>query len=245
MTLPRVVLCSMWRNDLNRRLVDRVEHLLAKSETYPNLRWVWVVGDSTDGTIQALSDLTTGYDNVRILNIGNTGIEGNDAASRLKRLSVTANEYFYEIDRYTIDFDYILVHESDIASPRNIVNRLVAHAEQGRCPIAGWPTIKLRGEQGVSYFYDVWAYRKDGVRFTHDVPYHKCFRYPEPFQVDSFGTCFLFHAEDAPLIHMQEQAFLDLCRQLRAQGRTLWVDPTLEVQQPVDLWEWHNTRTYA
>lgn len=236
--LPRVVLCSMWRNDCARRLVDRVEHLLAKSESYPALRWVWVVGDSRDDTSHALAELSYGYP-VQVVDIGDTGIEGDDAHSRLRRLSETANEYF----NWCENADYILVHESDIASPSNIVNRLVAHAERGICPIAAWPTLEI--SPGKVIFYDVFAFRKDGVRFTNEPPYHKCYRYPEPFQVDSFGTCFLFHAEDAPLIHMREQAFLDLCLQLREQGRTLWVDPTLEVVQPYDLWVPHNTREYA
>lgn len=231
MTLPRVVMCSLWRNDCNRRIVDRVDHLLAKAESYPNMRYVWVVGDSRDDTTQALAELSYGYE-VQIVDIGDTGIEGEDVPTRLRRLSETGNEWWNWID----DAEYVMIHESDILSPANVVNQLVAHAERGRCPIAGWPTIKLRGEQGVSYFYDTFCYRKDGVRFTNDVPYHSCYRYPEPFQVDSFGTMYLFHAEDVPLVRFHDRAVLDLCQQLHEQGRTLWVDPTLKVVQPYDLW---------
>lgn len=238
MTQPRVVMCSMWRNDLHRRLVDRVEHLLAKAETYPALRWLWVVADSTDDTTRALADLSVGYD-VRIVDIGDTGIEGIDATSRLRRLSATANEYF----NWCENADYVLVHESDIASPSNIVNRLVAHAEQGRCPIAAWPMIEIM--DGHHIFYDVWAFRKDGQRFTSHQPYHPCWRLNEPFTVDSFGTVFMFNAEDAPYLRMENQAVLNLCEVLRVRGRELWVDPTLTVIQPADLYEPHNTREYA
>lgn len=236
--LPRVVMCSMWKDDCNRRIVDRVEHLLAKAETYPALRFVWVVGDSTDDTTRALANLSMGYDNARIVDIGDTGIVGSGMATRLRRLSETGNEWWNWCDG---GFDgYVMIHESDILSPPDVVNQLVAHAERGRCPIAGWPTIKLRGEQGVAYFYDTWAYRKDGVRFENDVPYHACYRYPEPFTVDSFGTMYMFHAEDVPLVRFENNAVLDLCRQLREQGRDLWVDPTLKVEQPRDLWTFYN-----
>lgn len=238
MTLPRVVMCSMWQTDCNRRLVDRVEHLLAKSESYPNVRWVWVVGDSRDDTTQALAELSYGYE-VQIVDIGDTGIEGDDAHSRLRRLSATANEYF----NWCENADYILVHESDIASPGNIVNRLVAHAEQGRCPIAARPMLEIA--PGHKVFYDTWGYRKGGQRFSNHAPYHPCYRPNEVFEVDSAGTVMLFHGEDAGLIHMVDGGFLDLCLQLRQQGRTLWVDPTLEVVQPHDLWQPHNTREYA
>lgn len=234
MTLLPVVMCSLWRDDHDRNIAARVEHLLAKAESYPALRWVWVVGDSRDDTTQTLGELSRGR-NVQIVDIGDTGIEGEDIPARLRRLSATGNEWW----NWCENAEYVLVHESDILSPRNVVNQLVAHAEQGRCPIAGWPTLKLRGEQGVAYFYDTWAYRKDGVRFENDVPYHKCYRYPDPFTVDSFGTMYLFDACDVPLVHFEDNAVLDLCRQLREQGRTLWVDPTLKVVQPRELWTFH------
>lgn len=240
MSQPRVVLCSMWRNDAARHLADRVEHLLLKAESWPNLRWVWVVGDSTDGTADALRDLTVGYeDAVTILDIRSTGIEGDDAANRLHRLSVTGNYYWPQCD----GADYVLVHESDIVSPYDLVPRMVARAERGICPVAAWPVITLHGK---TLLYDVWALRKDGVRFRNAAPYHPCYKPDEPFVVDSFGTVFMFHAEDAGLVHMDKRAALDLCQQLREQGRTLYVDPLLVVEQPRELWSFVGiTKEYA
>lgn len=239
MTLPRVVMCSMWRSDANRQLPDRVEHLLAKAETYPMLRWYWVVGDSDDDTLDALIDLSIGYD-VAFAQF-DTGIKGDDAVSRLRRLSLTANHYL-QIDHAVAEF--VLVHESDLLSPSDIVNRFVAHAEQGRCPIAAWPTLEI--QPGRRFFYDCWAYRKDGVRFSNRAPYHKCYRPDAPFAVDSFGSVFMFSTEDSPFLHMENRAVLDLCDGLRARGRTLWVDPTIEVIQPHALWQYQQiTKEYA
>jgi hypothetical protein len=220
----------MWQNDVSRQLPDRVEHLLAKCECWPNTRYVWIVGDSSDGTSQALVELSTGYDNVQIVDIGSTGIDGGDERSRLRRLSATANEYFH----WTDGADYIVIHESDIRSPHDLIPRLVANAERGICPVAAWPTLEIA--PGRSVFYDVWAFRKNGMAFTNQPPYHACYRPTEPFQVDSFGTLFLMHGEDGSLIHMQERAVLDLCQQLREQGRTLWVDPRIVCEQPHSLW---------
>lgn len=239
MTLPRVVLCSMFRNDENRSLVDRVEHLLAKCECWPNLAYCWVVGDSTDGTTQALGELSTGYDNVQIVDIGSTGIEGDDAHSRLRRLSVTANEYWHWVD----GADFVLIHESDIQSPYEIVNQLVAHAEQGRCPIAAWPTLEIR--PGTKVFYDTLSYRKDGQMFSNHPPYHSCYKPHEVFEVDSAGTVMLFHGSDAKYLFLVDGGFLDLCQQLRHRGRTIYVDPQLEVIQPFALWQYHNLKEYA
>jgi hypothetical protein len=220
----------MWRNDTQRQLVDRVEHLLAKGDSYQALRWLWVVGDSDDGTGAALWDLIAGYrDVVRIVE-QDTGITGRDGRSRLRRLSATANTYF----RCAHGADYLLVHESDIRSPHDLVPRMVARAEGGLCPLAAWPVLEIA--PGRRVFYDIWAFRRGGQRFSSYPPYHAVYTPNSPFPVDSFGTVFLVHGEDAPQIHMEEWAVLDLCRQLRAQGRTLWVDPTLVVEQPRDLW---------
>lgn len=200
MTQPSVVLCSMWRNDCNRQIVDRVEHLLAKAETYPSLRWLWVVGDSQDDTAQALRDLSVGY-NVRIVEI-TTRIDGDDPDSRLRRLSLTANHYLKHVD----GADYVLVHESDLLSPPDLVNRMVANAERGFCPVAAWPIIKLNGR---TLCYDVWALRKDGVRFKNHPPFHQAYQPDRPFVVDSFGSVFMFEAADAGEVIMTKRAVLE------------------------------------
>lgn len=232
MTLPRVVMCSMWRNDCKRRLVDRVEHLLAKAETYPALRWLWVVGDSTDDTTQALAQLSVGYP-VTIVDIGDTVTLGEDMASGHRRLSETGNEYFTWIDE---DDKYALVHESDILSPHDVVNQLVDYARSGLCPVAAWPIINLGGQR---LCYDIWALRKDGQRFGNYAPYHACYRADAPFEVDSFGTVFLFNARDAKWLRMQDRAVLDLCAQWKEHGYRLWVAPAIVVEQPVALWQYH------
>jgi hypothetical protein len=234
MSLPVVVMCSMWKNDIRRSLVNRAQHLLSKADAYAALRFVWIVGDSDDETAEVLRTLTCERADVQVIDIGDTGMKGDDADSRLRRLSATGNHFLKHAD----GADYMLIHESDIISPPDLVARLVAHAEQGRCPIAAWPTLEIY--PGVKWFYDVWAYRKDGVRFKNKAPYHECYRADKPFIVDSAGTILMFHAADASECIMSKQAVLDLCWHLRDLGRDIWVDPTLEVVQPRALWEYHH-----
>lgn len=240
MTLPTVVMCSLWRSDVNRRLADRVQHLLAKAETYPALRWVWVVGDSRDNTTHALAAHVVGAQHplsrghpVQIVDVGSTGIEGDDMPTRLRRLSETANEWW----NWCENADYVICHESDLVTDPDVVNQLVANAERGICPVAAWPTLEI--QPGVVWCYDVWAYAKDGVRFTNQPPYHACYKPDEPFEVDSFGSVYLFRAEDVPLVRFEDQAVRDLCRQLKEAGRTLWCDPRIRCEQPKDLWQFH------
>jgi hypothetical protein len=133
------------------------------------------------------------------------------------------------------------MHESDLRSPANLVEIFLDHAQAGRCPIAGWPVLPVRPD--LALFYDIWAYRKDGVMFTNAPPFHACYTPDAPFEVDSFGSCWLADAQDMrqASIRFAELAVLDICAQLRELGRHLWVDPKLTIVQPPALWECHPT----
>lgn len=227
---------NMWRNDTRRNLRERALHLLTKS--YPALRWVWVVGDSEDETYAQLLTIVNEVRPLRRVDLirHDTGIVGNDMPNRLRRMSETANQWLAQVQA---DDDYLLIHESDIISPVNLVERFLRHVDAGRCPVAGWPILPVTDTQAV--FYDIWAYRKDGRRFTNTPPFHECYNPNTPFEVDSVGTCWLLHAEDIRRgARFTNGAVVELCEQLRGYGRRFWVDPKLVVVQPKALWEPHN-----
>lgn len=229
MARARVALCSMWRNDADRNLAARARHLLRKAAD----RVIWIVGDSDDETFEVLSELAEQEPRVRLIEM-RTGIEGTEFGCRLRRLSLTANQWFALADGPDGFPDYLIVHESDLVSPADVVERLLAHAAVGRHCVAGWPVIRLGAQE---QFYDIWAYRAGGVHFSAWPPYHAVYRPDAPFEVDSFGSVYMLPGEAARRIEMGAEAVVDLCRQLREQGHRLWVDPTLTVEQPVELWE--------
>jgi hypothetical protein len=236
-SLPRVAMLSMWRDDTQRNLRWRALHLLTRS--YPALRWVWVVGDTHDDTYRqllAILNEVRPFRQVDLLQI-DTGIVGDDPPTRRKRLGATANVW---LDMIKDTDEYLLVHESDIISPVDLVERFLDHAAVGRCPIAGWPILPISETQAV--FYDIWAYRKDGQMFTNMPPFHACYKPDEPFEVDSVGTAWLLAAEDVRKgARFGDEACLTLCAELRAMGRRFWVDPKLIVVQPRELWVAHST----
>lgn len=215
MNEPNVVLMSLWRNDEGRKVSERIGHLLGK--TYPNLRWVWVVGDSTDKTemvLRAAAELEPRIEIVRY----DSEIEGNDPDTRLRRLSLTANA---GLDCVREGDDYWVIHESDIVTPNDLIERFLATE---KCPIAGWPMYK-------SMFYDTWAYRQNGVKFSNAQV-----RPEGLIEMDSVGTCWMFHAEDLRSgVRASTGAAVELCNKLRELGRHIWVDPSIEVRQPADL----------
>lgn len=250
--LPAVVMLSMWRNDAKRRLQERVTYLLSK--TYPALRWVWIVGDSTDDTEARLRELATKHPAGGRVTIArrDTSIAGEDPESRIRRLSETANAWFDYVEEGD---SYCLIHESDLVSSPDVVERLLA---TGKCPVAGWPVLEVNNER---LFYDTWAYRCWGWRFSNRAPYHPCYRPDELFEVDSVGSVWLFYAEDVrvsgpgsakdvalrpaqdvalrqaqDVARCIDRGALDLCAWMTAHGRSIWVDPTLTILQPTSLW---------
>lgn len=218
-----ICMVSFWRNDAKRQLEARARHLLSKSGP---LRWLWVVGDSDDATADILATFAEGRGDVD-LHVMRTNIQ-----NRYLCLSQTAA---YALAQIRPDDDYVLIHESDLRSPFDVAERFLAHAEAGRCPIAGWPILELHGR---SVFYDVWAYRARGTQFTNHPPYHAVYKSDTPFTVDSVGSCWMFHAEDARRgLPVTNRACVEMCDNLRMRfGRTIWVDPTIEIIQPRELW---------
>jgi hypothetical protein len=75
--------------------------------------------------------------------------------------------------------------------------------------------------------------------FTNTPPFHACYQPDAPFEVDSFGSCWLAEAADMQTVRFGDLAVLDACAQLRTRGRRLWVDPKLTIVQPAELWEPH------
>lgn len=225
--LPNVVMLSLWRDDAAKHLEVRADHLLRKS--YPALRWLWIVGDSSDDTadrLEALMDARPDKD-IELL-WGNTGITAEDPANRIARLAQTANvglEQVRETD------DYVLVHESDLLSPDDVVERFLSIGE----PVCGGSVWLPVSDPPI--WYDTWAYRKDGVMFTNQPPFHAAYDAHEPFEVDSVGSVYLFPAQDVRQgVRFNEWAVVGLMESLRERGRRIWCVPSVRIVQPVDLW---------
>lgn len=225
-------MCSSWRNDAERDLLERAWHLVDK--TYPNMRWVWVVGDSDDETFAILDDFAEEIHYHRGLNITviehETEHKGSDHRARLARLSESCSMALAEIKATD---DYMVMHESDLISPDDLIEQFLA---TGKDYVAG-ATWLHAGETRL--FYDVWGFWRDGVRFCNDPPYHACWKDDELFQVDSFGSCWMVKA--APFVDGL-RCYTDAAREMsgklvRDYDAELWCAPWIEIIQPMELWE--------
>lgn len=231
MTAPRVVLISLWRNDVDKRLGERMDHLTSK--TYPAVRYVWIVGDSSDDTEQQLRTRAAQDPRITVVRF-DTGIESSDPTTRLRQLSETGAA---GLDQVNVGDRWVVLHESDLVSPPDLIERFLA---AGKDVIAGWVTLH-RSDSEEPIFYDTWGMTKDGQMFSNFPPYHPAYVPDRPFQVDSVGSCFMFPAAAAlDGLRARQWGVRELCWGLRERGYTVWLDPTLPIVQPRDLWTSHS-----
>lgn len=219
----RTVMMSLWRDDMQRNLSARIDHLLHKVGVD---RWVWVVGNCSDSTEAALRSVAHTWSRITVVRFDSEEL-GNTPEQRLVRLSQTAQA---GMDTVQPDDDYWVVHESDLQSPINIVPQLLT-MQSHPCAAAGWVTLG-------DLFYDSWCYRGlDGVKFTNHAPYHTDYKPDQIFEVSSAGSVLLFPAEVIRKgASMTVGGLAEFCGKLRAMGYPIYVSPNLKIEQPMDLW---------
>lgn len=226
-----IQILSLWRNDATSHLIKRANHLLHKTSEQ-GVSWLWGVGDCTDQTaalLEAHAARMVGDVLVRVVNV-DTGIVGEDAATRRARGSASASQLFHQLDPLA---DYAMLHESDLVSPDNVADELLAAGDG--VPMAGWPVIQLNGR---FQFYDIWAYRDmTGNPFLPEKPYSPQYTRVGPFRLRSFGSVWVIPAAILRDRTITTEAVVELCGQWAAEGIELWCDPRVSVVQPVELWE--------
>lgn len=221
---PRVLGHALWRNDADRALEARVAHLLDKPGV---TRWHWMVGDSIDDTEARLRAVANTEPRVSVFR-HDTGRDADDPPTRFRRFSDTADAL---LDQVGPDVDRILIHESDLTSPRDIVTALAGTAHEA---VAGWPVLPIATPP---LFYDTWGYTAGGRHFTNWPPYHPVYRADQRFAVDTVGSCWTLPAwavRDGARCH--GRACHGLCAELRERGVAILVDPRVEIVQPPVLW---------
>lgn len=219
-----VAMLSLWRNDMERHLERRIEHLLSKEGVS---RWIWVIGDSTDNTEDILAAWADAMPYITLIK-HDTGMgAATSPDEKLIRQSLTVSAGLAAL---TEEDDYVLLHESDLISPEDVAPRFLATKRRA---VAGWVTLG----DGPEVFYDTYAYRRNGMKFTNDPPYHPDYRPDRLFEVDSFGSCFLAPAWALKGLPVQRGGVIEMCAHMRALGLSLWVDPSVHIVQPRDLWE--------
>lgn len=224
--MTQVVVGSAFRNSAGRqvkRWLDQVESLAGVLD----VRAMAVEGDSTDATRQELlaGAKARGLDfELRTANHGGPVYGSTEDPKRMAALSFVLNEAMAGI-RETDDVLFYV--ESDLLWDAATAAALVELVASGAAEIVA--PMTFAGE----HFYDVWACRKDGSRFSPLPPYHAGLNAKGLTEVDSVGSCVVMRGEIAQKVRVKDgNAFVGWCAEALAQGHRIDMAAELSVRHP-------------
>lgn len=223
-----ITLCSAFRNAAGylRRYFDQVDAFdtLLYHEGH-GLDLIWGEGDSTDDTLKTLQAATYRFP-AKIVDCthGGPAYGSIESGARFRQLAHVGNTIWAAIPDVS---DAVIYVESDLIWAPGVLLGLLEH-------LAEYPAVApmILDSPPKQTFYDVWGFRRLGLRFTKRLPYHPDIVAGEMLKMDSAGSCLALRGELARRVHFPEDCFVGLCRLLHEQGGDLWLDPDLKVWHP-------------
>jgi len=226
-----VAIGSAFRN-ATHHLSRYFHQVKALQSIYPSLRIIAVEGDSTDNTREALSASARSFDipiDVITHNHGLPVFRSNEDPVRINALSGVCNAILDGVN----EWDDIMVYvESDLEWDATTMDKLIHSMLDSDYHIVS-PMV-FAGD----LFYDIWGFRKCGVRFTSGPPYHHLLNGERLNSIDSAGSCLVMgssivYSDDGKLVPRTiTGALVEWCEHARAMGYKLAVDTSLSIHHP-------------
>jgi len=222
-----VVIGSAFRNCESTlgRYFAQVLELRAELGSKCSVRIIAAEGDSQDRTRELLGwwGHETGIP-VEIVDATHGGpvFGSTESPERLAALSTIGDKILAAVREGD---DFLIYVESDLIWNAATMHYLLRRA---RTRAGVYAPMVFAGE----LFYDVWGYRKDGVRFSPFPPYHAGLHEFNITPVDSVGSCLVMHANIARVARMNGGCLVGFCEDVRRRGWSVFVDPLLRVKHP-------------
>jgi len=222
-----ITLCSAFRNSTGylSRYFTQVGNLRTRlTKAGHSLYLVLGEGDSDDDTRAIMQRLLVDGE---IVDVSHGGpIHGSVVdADRFHQLAYVGRCIWAAIPA---DADAVVYAEADLIWQAKTIVALIDH-------LAVYPAISpmimLERAGWEGQFYDTFVFRKDGIHFGHQPPFHPSYVADRPFMVDSAGSCMAFRGDIARrIVFGEDTIFLGICEQVYAMGNnSVWVDPRLAV----------------
>lgn len=192
---------------------------------YPpaQLRLIVVEGDSGDGTPQALREWAAQERRLTVITC-NTGRPHYGSVVDVERFRVLATVFNAGMEAVDLAWSsHVMFIPSDVEHGTDLLKRLLAHDLDLVAPFFWGP--------GGGWFYDTWGFTRQGEGFTN-FERGQLARYgDQPIEMDTVGGCILMRAEvlRAGVRYAMVEVDRGLCRAARAQGFTVWADPTTHI----------------
>lgn len=225
MRLANVTICSPFR-DSAAGIAEYFARLVGLDYPSDNLRYVFVEGDSTDGTLRQLQAWATASLHVTIVQC-NTGKPRYGSIVHPERFKALAKVFNAALDAVDLDWsDYVLFLPSDIHYAPDMLRRLVVHGAYIMAPFS-WT------EGG--RFYDTWGFTRNGKEFDRFSQQSAAVAYGnQPIRMDTVGGTVLIRADvlKAGVRYTPEEVDRGFCKLAAAKGFLVWADPATHVYHP-------------
>lgn len=228
----KVAIGSMWRDmgPLMRARIDQFYKLGAALKARgDDPVCIFVENDSKDITWSELYEFGgCGHVNSILLRVSDECPywPSVDHPDRWRHLAWVAN---HTMDEITDDIDVFLYVESDLMWSTSTMLGLIDQAVTEQAAVLA--CNRLANGQ----WYDIWGSRARGLRFGANPPHHPVLEGWESglVAVDSACGAIAMPGDVARQVRFQpEDCFVGLCRDIRAKGYGLFLDPSLEVIHP-------------
>lgn len=217
--------------------VSKLEKLLA--DRGQQVRFIFAENDSTDDTPERLAEFGNDHD-VTVIDRSEGGphYPSREIPARWKHIAHVCNGVLEEVRE---DDDLFLYVECDLLWQPKAMLRLLDHVRFSPAtsfvhgtpeqPIDAVSCLCLRPDGG---YYDTWGSRKDGKRFSARPPFHPALVNEKGVvEMDSVASVLACRAEVARATRFSErEAFVGWCKDIRAHGWRIWLDPSVEVIHP-------------
>ena len=224
-----LVIVSFFRDSESRGQVQRFfqqVHDLKNASGF-DIRVVAVEGDSRDKTPMAIIrhasmcgvplELVTRAHGRRYFN-------STEELERFEALSFVGNGGLEAVRQ---EDELVFYVESDLLWDAHTIIRCLAQVHPGMDIVS---PLVFAG----AAFYDVFAFRAGGQRFSPHPPYsHVLNGQNHPVEVDSVGSCLCMRGEVARNVRIPgNEVIIGFCRVAREQGYHVFVDPRERIQHP-------------
>ena len=219
-----VVVGSAFRNSVHslRRYFTRIDTLRNHLGPTHNVRVIAAEGDSRDGTRENLQ-----RPNVEIVSAAHGGpVYGStEHTERMVALSKVGNAIFGAVK----DTDDVLVYvESDLLWNPETICHLIDRAINREEGFDVFAPLVFAGQ----HFYDIWAFRKYGVRFSPFAPFHAGMN-GRLTEIDSAGSCLVMRSIVARECRIRnDYCLVGWCEDARAHGYRIAVCSDLRIHHP-------------
>lgn len=207
--------------------IDHLANVLARRKPYTSLSLILGYGDSTDGTGEALFEAAADSIGALLVDVSHGGAHYGsiEHPTRFKQLAYVGNKLFGCIPN---DADAVALIESDLIWDAVTIVQLIDDLEHLPPPFGAVAPMVM---DGANSFYDVFAFRRKGQRFTKEPPYHADLNPGDDLvEIESAGSVLVMDGDLARRVCFpDEDVVVGLCRKVHEQGGSVWLDTTLTV----------------